>query len=133
MKSRHVQYLLAAIFAGLGGWCLIDPHSVERLVLRPEFQHLSATSGLLMGCFGAQAVLVAIIIAFSEFTPRTFLVFGLLGSIPFFIFNWYFVFIAQMFTPFMAIDFVGNLGILACGLTGYWLRKRELGQSEQVA
>lgn len=71
-------------------------------------------------------MLVSIVIAFSKFTPRTFLVFGLLGSLPFFIFNWYFVFIVQMFTPFMLIDFVGNLGIVMCGLIGYWLSRREL-------
>ena len=126
MTSKHIQLLLAAVFFGLGGWCLIAPHSVERLVLRPEFQELSATSGLLMGCFGAQAVLVSIVIAFSTFSPRTFLIFGLLGSLPFFVFNYYFVFMVEMFTPFMLIDFVGNACILACGLVGYRLRKREL-------
>lgn len=126
MRSRYIQYALAAIFLGLGGWCLLDPHGVERLVLRPEYQHLSATSALLMGCFGAQAVLVGTIVAVSQFTPRTFLVFGLVGSLPFFVFNWYFVYVAQMFTAFMLIDFAGNVGILTCGLCGYWLRKREL-------
>lgn len=126
MKSQHLQFFLAAIFFGLGGWCIVDPHGVERLGFRPEYQHLSASTGLLIACFGAQAVLVSILIAFSKFTPRTFLVFGLVGSVPFFIFNWYFVFIVQMFTPFMLIDFVGNLGILMCGLIGYWLSRREL-------
>lgn len=126
MTARHIQYVLAAIFIGLGGWCLIDPHSVERLVLKPEFQHLSATSGLLMGCFGAQAILVGAIISLSEFKPITFLGFGLIGSLPFFVFNWHFVFVAEMFTPFMLIDFVGNAGILICGVAGFWLRRREL-------
>lgn len=126
MTSKHIQYGLASIFALLGAWCVLAPHSVERLVLRPEFQHLSSTSALLMGCFGAQAVLVACVIALSNFSPRTFLVFGLFGSIPFFVFNWYFVFEVQMFTSFMLIDFVGNVGILACGIIGYLLRTREL-------
>ena len=126
MTSKHVQFLLAAVFLGLGGWCLIAPHSVERLVLRLEYQDLSATSALLMGCFGAQAVLVSIVIAFSTFSPRTFLIFELLGSLPFFVFNYYFVVIVEMFTPFMLIDFIGNTCILGCGLAGYWLRKREL-------
>lgn len=133
MQSKHFQYALAAIFFGLGGWCLVAPHSVERLVLNPEFQHLSATTGLLMGCFGAQAVLVACIIATSKFTPRTFLVFGLVGSLPFFVFNWYFVFVAKMFTPFMLIDFFGNAGILTCGLVGYSLSRRELDRSGEVS
>ena len=129
MKSQYIQFALAAIFFGLGGWCIVDPHGVERLVLRPEFQHLSLTSALLIACFGAQAVLVATVIAFSRFTPRTFLVFGLLGSLPFFVFNWYFVFTVEMFTPFMLIDFAGNLGIFICGLIGYFLCRRELKQS----
>lgn len=133
MKAQHIQYSLAAIFFTLGTWCLIAPHSVERLVFRPEYQHLSATSGLLMACFGAQAVLASCVIAFSTFKPRTFLMFGLLGSLPFFVFNWYFVFSVKMFTPFMLIDFVGNIGILTCGLTGYWLRKRELDRSAIAA
>jgi hypothetical protein len=41
----------------LGGWCLIAPHSVERLTINPAYQHLSATRALMIGCFGAQAVL----------------------------------------------------------------------------
>ena len=125
MTSKHIQLALAAIFLGLGGWCLIEPHSVERLVLRPEYQHLSATSALLLGCFGAQAVLGGIVIALSQFTPRTFLIFGLVGSLPFFAFNWYFVFVSQIFTQWMLLDFVGNIGILTCGLLGYRLRRRE--------
>lgn len=129
VKSQHIQFALAGIFLGLGGWCIIDPDGVERLVLRPEFQHLSATSGLLIACFGAQAVLVAIVIAFSKFTPRTFLIFGVLGSLPFFVFNWYFVFTVEMFTPFMLIDFAGNMGILICCLLGYVLCRIEVKQS----
>lgn len=132
MTSKHIQYVLAAIFIGLGGWCLIDPHSVERLVLKSEFQHLSATSALLLGCFGAQAVLGGIIIALSDFRPHTFLIFGLVGSSPFFVFNWYFVFVAEMFTSWMWLDFAGNIGILACGIVGYIWRKRELGSQTQT-
>ena len=128
ITAKHIQYVLAAIFLGLGGWCLLDPHGVERLVLKPDYQHLSATSALFLGCFGAQAMLGGTVIALSRFSPRTFLIFGLVGSVPFFVFNWYFVYVAQMFTEFMLIDFVGNLGILACGLAGYVVRKRELAQ-----
>ncbi|MGB3626096.1 MAG: hypothetical protein WA989_09715, partial [Henriciella sp.] len=63
MTSRRIQLALAAIFIGLGAWCLLSPHSVERLTLRPEYQHLSATSALLLGCFGAQAILGGLVIA----------------------------------------------------------------------
>ena len=126
MTAKHIQYLLAAIFLILGSWCLLAPHRVESLVLKPAYQHLSETSALLMACFGAQAILVATVIALSTFSPRTFLVFGLVGSLPFFAFNWYFVFVVKMFTPLMLIDFVGNLGILVCGVVGYFLRRSEL-------
>ncbi len=125
MSALMIQRLLAVIFLGLGGWCVVTPGVVERLVLRPEYVTGSATHLLLLGCFGAQAVLCGTVIAFSRFTPITFLVFGLVGSIPFFAFNFYFYFIEQLFTNWMLLDFVGNIGILACGLAGYCAAKRE--------
>ena len=125
MSARHLQFALAAIFIGLGGWCLLMPQLVETLVLKPQYQHLSPASALWIGCFGAQAVLVGIVIATSEFRARTFLFFGLAGSLPFFVFNWYFYFVAEMFTAWMLLDFVGNLGILACGLAGWRLLSRQ--------
>lgn len=125
MHAIHVQFFLAAIFLGLGGWCLITPQMVETLVFRPEYQTLSPTSTLLMGCFGAQAVLAGTLIATTEFKSRTFLIFGLVGSVPFFVFNYYFYFVAEMFTDWMLLDFAGNIGILACGLLGYHLKNAE--------
>ncbi len=125
MTAKHVQYFLAFIFLSLGGWCLLTPGMVEQLGFRPEYQVLNATSSILIGCFGAQAVLVGTIIATAEFKARTFLVFGLVGSVPFFVFNYYFYFVAQMFTDWMLLDFAGNIGILACGIIGYWLKKAE--------
>ena len=125
IKARHVQYLLAFIFLGLGGWCLVAPAQVESLGLRPEFQHNSMTSALLIGCFGAQAVLAGTLIATTIFPARAFLIFGLIGSVPFFVFNYYFYFSLRMFTDWMLLDFVGNAGILACGIAGYTLKRRE--------
>jgi len=113
MQARSIQFLLAGIFIGLGGWCLLMPAQVEALVLRPEYQVLNKTSAVLMGCFGAQAVLAGILIATAEFKARTFLIFGLFGSIPFFIFNAYFYFVAKMFNQWMLLDFAGNIGILS--------------------
>jgi hypothetical protein len=123
MSARHIQTLLAIVFLGLGGWCLILPGMVERLAFRPEFQHDSATTRLLMGCFGAQAVLCGTVILLSEFKARTFLVFGLVGSLPFFVFNYYFLFVAEMFTPLMWLDFVGNIAILSLCLWGWKLKR----------
>ena len=125
MTSLHIQRLLALIFLLLGAWCLIFPGAVERLVLRPEFQIGNHTSELLISCFGAQAMLVGTVIWMAKFTPQTFVVFGLLASLPFFIFNAYFYFVEPMFTEWMLLDFIGNVAILATSLWGYRLSIRE--------
>ncbi|GLQ23831.1 hypothetical protein GCM10007853_17050 [Algimonas ampicilliniresistens] len=127
MTARRIQTLLALVFLGLGGWCLLMPAMVERLALLPEFQHNSATTRLLMGCFGPQAVLCGTVILLSEFKAKTFLVFGLVGSIPFFAFNYYFLFVVQMFTPLMWLDFAGNVAILTLCLWGWRLKRAEIG------
>ena len=128
MSARHIQLLLASIFLGLGGWCLVSPQTVEMLVFRPEFRDTGALTPMLVGCFGAQAMLTGAVIALSEFRPRTFLIFGLIGSLPFFGFNYYFYFVAGMFTDWMLLDFAGNLGILACGVAGYRLKRSEANE-----
>jgi hypothetical protein len=125
MSALHAQRALALIFILLGGWCLLMPGQVEALVLRPEFIVGNATSALFVGCFGAQAVLAGIVIFTCRFTPTTFLVFGLAGSLPFFGFNYYFYFVEAMFTRWMLLDFVGNVGILAWCLAGYRLARNE--------
>lgn len=125
MTSRNVQMLLALIFIGLGGWCLLMPRMVESLAFRPEYLHLSTTSMVLIGCFGAQAVLVGVVIATTQFRPSTFLVFGIAGSLPFFVFNYYFYFIVEVFTKWMLLDFVGNICIFTLSIIGYRLKLGE--------
>lgn len=125
MKAVHYQRILAVIFLGLGSWCLLMPGMVESLGLRPEYQMNTLGSALFMGCFGAQAVLCGVLILTARFTPRTFLVFGLVASIPFFGFNYYFYFVKPVFTHWVLLDFVGNIGILALCLLGYSATKRE--------
>ena len=127
MRAKHIQYVLAGIFLGLGGWCLVAPDMVETLVLTPDYRDASATSRLLFQCFGAQAVLAGVLLLVSTLSPRGFLIFGLAGSLPFFVFNYYFLYVVPMFTNWMALDFAGNIGILICGLIGWRLRRRELG------
>jgi hypothetical protein len=117
--ARRLKVAQASIFLGLGGWCLVAPATVETLSLREEYRHLSATSALLLGCFGAQAVLVGLLTLVSKFTARTFLVFGLAASLPFFVFNAWFVFVAEMFTALMLLDFAGNVSFLVIGLLGW--------------
>lgn len=125
MKAISIQYFLGAIFLILGSWALFFPGHVERLVLSPDYYIGSVSSSVLVGCFGAQAVLCSVLIFFSTFTSRTFIVFGLVGSIPFFGFNYYFVFVEPVFNTLLAIDLIGNIGILACGILGWWLKRRE--------
>lgn len=111
------QRLLAVPFLILGGWCLAALHMVERLTINPDYQHLSATSELLIGCFGAQAVLGGLFIAFSRWTKRTFVIYGA-ALLPFFWFNYYFVFVVPVMTRWTALDLVSNLfmlGLCVCG------------------
>ncbi|MEM9620166.1 MAG: hypothetical protein AAF993_00860 [Pseudomonadota bacterium] len=127
-----VQRILAGIFIGLGGWALFFPTSVEQMVIRPEFRMNALTVAIFIGCFGAQAILCGTVIWFSRFTARTFLIFGLVGSLPFFAFNYYFVFVQPVFTHWMLLDFVGNTGILLCGLIG-WQICRQAALSKPAA
>ncbi len=129
MKAIHVQRLLALVFIGLGGWCLLFPAVVESLVMRPEYYVGNSTSELFVACFGAQAVLVGVVIYSARFLPSTFLTFGIVGSVPFFAFNYYFYFVRGMFNDWMLLDFVGNVFILACGLYGYRLSRNEAASS----
>lgn len=116
------QRLIALPFLILGGWCLVTPGWVEELVLLPSFQHQSATSHLLLGCFGAQAVLSGLFATFSRFSSATFIAYAV-ALIPFFWFNYYFVFVVPMFNRWMALDFVSNAFMLACCIWGYYRAK----------
>jgi hypothetical protein len=126
MKATHIQKSLGLIFILLGGWCLFFPGVVESLVLKPEYYVGNTTTAIFVGCFGAQAVLGGTVILTCVFKPSTFLIFGLVGSIPFFGFNYYFYFIEPIFTDWMLLDIVGNTGIFLCGVMGYRLSKKEL-------
>jgi hypothetical protein len=91
---------------------------VERLAINPEFQHLSTTSALMMGCFGSQAILSGIFAWFSRFTATTFLVYAI-ALLPFFVFNYWFVFVVPVFNQWMALDFVSNAAMLGLSLWGW--------------
>lgn len=116
--SAWSQRLLAAPFLILGAWCLVAPHSVERLAIRAEHQSLNHASALLIGCFGAQAVLNGLFILFAKFTPATFLGYGL-ALLPFFWFNYYFVYVVPILNGWMAIDFAANVFMLALCVAGW--------------
>jgi hypothetical protein len=115
------QRLIAVPFLGLGAWCLFFPGTVERLGLRPEYFHGTTTTAVLIGCFGAQAMLAGLFAWFSRFTRTTFLAYGL-ALLPFFAFNYWFVFVVPVFSEWMALDFVANLAMLALCAIGYRAR-----------
>jgi len=127
--AKTLKTVLALVFLGLGGWCILAPQTVETLALRESYRHLSPTSALLLQCFGAQAVLVGSLALLSRFTATTFLVFGLLASVPFFVFNAWFFWKAEMFTAWMLLDFAGNLSFFVIGITGWRLMQ---GETEPV-
>ena len=118
MSPLLAQRLIAAPFLVLGAWCLIAPGTVERIMVRPEYFHGSTTTALFIGCFGAQAVLSGLFAAFSRFTRTTFLVYGI-ALLPFFGFNYWFVFVVPVFNELMLIDFVSNAAMLALCVVGY--------------
>lgn len=127
MTPLLAQRLIAVPFLVLGAWCLILPGQVERLGFRPEYLHASTTTAVLMGCFGAQAILSGLFAAFSRFTRTTFLVYGI-ALLPFFWFNYWFVFVVPVFNQLMLIDFAANVAMLALCVIGYRASAREAPQ-----
>lgn len=118
MTPLWAQRLIAVPFLVLGAWCLFLPGMVERLGVRPEYYHGSTTTALFVGCFGAQAVLSGLFAAFSRFTRTTFAVYGV-ALLPFFGFNYWFVFVVPVLNEWMMLDFVCNAAMLALCVIGY--------------
>lgn len=118
ISARMAQTLIAVPFLGLGGWCLFFPSMVEELSLRPE--HVMGTKGsaIIMGCFGAQAMLAGIFALFSRFTATTFLAYGV-ALLPFFGFNYYFTLVDPVFTSLMLLDFGANAVMLVLCWLGW--------------
>lgn len=111
MNVRTIQWLLASVFLILGGWCLLAPGSVLQLAIRPAYRSSDPIVPVLIGAFGAQAVLGGLFIGFSRFTSRTFLIYGL-ALLPFFLFDYYFYAIQPMLTEIGLLDAVGNVAML---------------------
>ncbi len=75
---------------------------------------------ILMGCFGAQAILSGLFTALSVFNRTIFLIYGI-AFLPFFIFNYYFLYAESVFNNWMFLYFGANLVMAGlCGL-GWWL------------
>lgn len=118
MSPLVAQRLIAVPFIVLGAWCLAFPGMVERLTIRPVYQHGTITTALFIGCFGAQAVLSGVFAAFSQFTKGTFLAYGI-ALLPFFWFNYWFVYVVPVFNDWMIVDLLSNLIMLALCVVGY--------------
>ena len=119
-EARRWQLLIAAVFLGLGGWCLVAPMSVVELTVRSEYQNRLPLTAVTLGAFGAQAMLVGLVSATTRFTARTFLALGL-AMLPFFAFDWWFYAIEPMFNELILLDVAGNVAMLAACARGWWI------------
>lgn len=119
-RVKTIQYLIAAVFFVLGGWCLVAPLEVAGLAFKPQYRLDHPTVALVMGCFGAQAMLAGVFAAFSRFTRTTFLAFAI-AVLPFLFFDYHFYFEVPMFTRLIFLDAVGNLIFIVLCVYGYLL------------
>lgn len=118
LSPRLIQWLIAAVFFGLGGWCLVAPAMVLELTVAPAYRSDDPIVPILIGCFGAQAVLAGLFAGFSTFTKRTFAAYGV-AVLPFFVFDWYFYAVRPVFNAFILLDAAGNLAFLILCVLGY--------------
>jgi hypothetical protein len=124
LSARRLQMLIGLPFLILGGWALLSPATVLLLTVRAEFRSDADIVPLLIGSFGAQALLCALFIFSTRFGRWTFLAYAL-SLLPFFWFDWYFFFVHQIFSLGIGIDFVGNLVMLALCALGWRASRRE--------
>lgn len=124
MSVRQIQIGLAAVFFVLGGWALLAPQNVIEMTILPQWISGDRLAVFAVGCFGAQAWLAGLFIAFSRFTAATFLAYGI-ALLPFFVFNWWFTFVDPIFNTLGLIDAVGNILMLGLCIYGWRQARRE--------
>lgn len=118
MTARFAQLALASVFFVLGGWCVIAPSSVMELAFRPEYHSTDPIVPVLIGGFGAQALIAGLFAAFAIFTRRTFVAYGI-ALLPFFVFDYWFYVVEPMLTLVGLFDAVGNLVMLGLCWIGW--------------
>ena len=123
MTVRTIQYLLSGVFFVLGGWCLVSPSSVLAFAIRPEYQSGAPIVPILMGAFGAQALIAGLFAAFSDFTQRTFAAYAV-SLLPFFAFDYYFYAVEPMLTWVGMLDAAGNVAMLGLCIAGWKAARR---------
>lgn len=106
------QMVIALPFLIAGASFVLIPGPVEALLIRPEYQHGSVTTHVLIGACGFQSVLIGLLALFARFRRVTYVLLGL-STIPFLWANYYFAYVLPVFTQWIALDFLSNLAIVA--------------------
>jgi hypothetical protein len=118
MSARTAQFLIAAVFLMLGGWCLFAPISVIELAFTEAYRDTGFINRFTIACFGAQAVLFGIMALATRWNARAFLVFAVL-LLPFFGFNYWFHYKVPVLTSIGMLDFAGNVTMFALAVIGW--------------
>lgn len=118
MTARICQFLIAAVFLGLGGWALFAPAHVIELALTEPYRDIGFIMRFAIACFGAKAVMFGIMALVVRWTSRAFAVFALV-LVPFFVFNWYFHYEMPVLTSIGMLDFAGDLTMFIACLIGW--------------
>ena len=124
MSARTAQFLIAAVFLGLGGWCLFAPSSVIDLAISEAYRNTTFLTRFTMACFGAQAVLFGLMALVTRWGALAFAVFAVL-LLPFFGFNYWFHYEVPVLTSIGMLDFAGNVTMLVLAVLGWRAAKRE--------
>lgn len=118
MSARTSQFLIAAVFLGLGGWCLFAPASVIELAITEAYRDTSFINRFTIACFGAQAVLFGLMALVTRWHALSFAVFGA-ALLPFFGFNYWFHYEVPVLTSIGMLDFAGNATMLVLAIFGW--------------
>ncbi len=124
MSARTAQFLIAAIFLILGGWCLFAPTSVIELAFTQGYRDTSFINRFTIACFGSQAVLFGLMALVTRWNARSFAVFAVL-LLPFFGFNYWFHYKVPVLTSIGMLDFAGNVTMLVLAILGWRAAKVE--------
>ena len=118
MSARTAQFMIAAVFLVLGGWCLLAPASVIELAITEAYRDSAYLTRFTMACFGAQAVLFGVMALVTRWSAASFAVFAA-ALLPFFAFNYWFHYQVPVLTSIGMLDFVGNVTMLALAVLGW--------------
>ncbi|KAL2914114.1 hypothetical protein HK105_206372 [Polyrhizophydium stewartii] len=125
------QGFLATTFLGLGSLALFAPRFCLDMGFTPRAlaPGVSQATELVTAFFGSQACLCGLLFATVKMTRTGYLVFGL-AMVPYFIMDYYYLFVNHAFTPVWWLDVVGNITIAASCWIGYQ-SESDGGDSEQ--